>query len=81
MPRATAAVRTNVLKVEPGCLRACESRLNWLFARPGTIAVIARIAPDLGSIEMTAAAGSSRRVSVPEIASCARRCRRGSIVV
>ena len=81
MPRSTAAASTNALKVEPGCLRACESRLNWLFARPGTIAVIARIAPDPGSIEMTAAAGSLRRVSVPEIASCARRWRRGSIVV
>jgi hypothetical protein len=81
MPRSTAAVSTNVLNVEPGCRRACERRLNWLFARPGTIAVIARIAPVPGSIEMSAAAGSSRRVSVPEIAWAASRWRRGRIVV
>ena len=69
------------MKVEPGWRRACESRLNWLFARPGTIAVIARIAPFAGSIETIAAAGSVVRVSVSLIAFCASRCQRGSIVV
>ena len=64
MPFSTAAARTNVLKVEPGWRRAWESRLNWLFARPGTTAAIARIAPFAGSIEMSAAAGSSGSVSV-----------------
>ena len=81
MPCSTAAVRTNVLKVDPGCRRAWERRLNWLFARPGTIAVMARIAPFAGSIEMTAAAGSLGAVNVPRIAFWASRCQRGSIVV
>ncbi len=81
MPCSTAAARTNVLKVEPGCRRACERRLNWLFARPGTMALIARIAPVAGSIEMRAAAGSSDAVSVRRIASCASFCQRGWIVV
>ena len=68
MPFSTAAARTKVLNVEPGCRLACERRLNWLFARPGTIAVIARIDPLAGSMEMSAAAGSFGAVSVPRIA-------------
>ena len=81
MPCSTAAARTNVLKVDPGWRRAWESRLNWLSRRPGTTAAIALIAPFAGSMEMTAAAGSSGSVNVSLIACCARRCRRGSIVV
>ena len=81
MPRSTAAARTNVLNVEPGCRRAWESRLNWLFARPGTTAAIARIAPFHGLIEISAAAGSLGEVSVERIACCASCCQRGSIVV
>ena len=64
MPLSIAAARTKVLNVEPGCRRACESRLNWLLRRPGITAVIARIAPFAGSIEITAAAGSLGSVSV-----------------
>ena len=64
MPFSIAAARTNVLNVEPGCRRACESRLNWLLLRPGITAVIARMAPFAGSIEITAAAGSAGSVSV-----------------
>ncbi|MCZ7589266.1 MAG: hypothetical protein M5U27_10530 [Gaiella sp.] len=74
-------MRTNVLNVEPGCRRACERRLNWLFARPGTIAVIALMAPFPGSMETIAAAGSVVRVSVSPIALRASACQRGSIVV
>ncbi len=59
IPCSTAAARTNVLKVEPDCRRACESRLNWFFLFPGVTAVIARMAPFVGLIEMIAAAGSS----------------------
>ena len=59
IPFSIAAASTNVLNVDPGWRRACESRLNWLLLRPGTTAVIARMAPFAGSIEITAAAGSS----------------------
>ena len=69
------------MNVEPGWRRAWESRLNWLFARPGITAAIALIAPLEGSIEISAAAGSSGSVRVELIASCARRCHRGTIVV
>jgi hypothetical protein len=55
--------------------------LNWLFARPGTIALIARMAPVAGSIEMIAAAGSSGAVSVLLIARRASCCQCGWIVV
>ena len=54
---------TNVLNVDPGWRRACESRLNWLLLRPGITAAIARIAPVAGSIETIAAAGSVRSFS------------------
>jgi hypothetical protein len=59
IPCSTAAARTNVLKVEPDWRRACESRLNWFFLLPGITAVIARMAPFFGLIEITPAAGSS----------------------
>ncbi len=55
---STAAARTKVLKVEPAWRRACESRLNWFLRVPGVTAVIARMAPFAGLIEITAAAGS-----------------------
>jgi hypothetical protein len=47
------------LKVEPAWRRACESRLNWFLFVPGVTAVIARMAPFAGLIEITAAAGSA----------------------
>ena len=81
IPRSTAAVSTNVLKVDPGWRRACERRLNWLFVLPGTIAVIARMAPLAGSMDTIAAAGSVLLVRVSLIAFCASRCQRGSSVV
>ena len=58
IPLSTAAASTNVLNVEPGWRRACESRLNWFFGRFGMTAAIARIAPVRGLIEISAAAGS-----------------------
>ena len=81
MPLSTAAASTNVLKVEPGWRRAWESRLNWLSRRPGMTAAIARIDPEAGSIEISAAAGSPGSVSVSAIDCCASRWRRGWIVV
>jgi hypothetical protein len=60
IPFSTAAASTNVLNVEPDWRRACESRLNWFLTFPGVTAVIARIAPFFGLIEISAAAGSSR---------------------
>jgi hypothetical protein len=81
IPFSTAAARTNVLKVDPDWRRACESRLNWFFLFPGITAVIARIAPFFGLIEITAAAGSSRSYSVSVIAFTAARWKRGSTVV
>ena len=77
-----AAASTKVLKVEPGCRRACESRLNWLFDGPGMTAVIARIAPFAGSIEITRrgrVAGLGR--ASPDRLLCAARCSAGTIVV
>ena len=73
MPRCTAAASTNVLKVEPGWRRACESRLNWLFRRPGITAAMARMAPVAGSIETIAAAGSVRSFRIDRIACSASR--------
>ena len=59
------------MNVEPDCRRACESRLNWFLLLPGVTAVIARISPFRGLIEMTAAAGSPRSYSTSRIALCA----------
>ena len=73
MPISTAAARTKVLNVDPGCRRACDRRLNWFFGRFGMTAAMARIAPVRGLIEMSAAAGSVGSVIVSRIASSARR--------
>ena len=73
MPISTAAVSTNVLKVEPVWRRACERRLNWFFGRFGMTAAIARIAPVRGLIEMSAAAGSVGWFIVSRIAFSASR--------
>jgi hypothetical protein len=81
IPCSTAAASTNVLNVEPDWRRPWESRLNWFFVLPGMTAVMARMAPFFGLIEITPAAGSSRSVSVSRIAVCAARWKRGSIVV
>ena len=81
IPSAIAAASTNVLKVEPGCRRPCETRLYWLPLLPGITPTIALIAPLRGSIEISAEAGSVLSVSVPLIARLACRCSRGSIVV
>src|SRR5437762_12599861 len=81
MPSAIAAVRTKTLNVEPGCRRACATRLNWLPVRPGVTAVIARIAPFAGLIETTADAGSFRRYMVSLIAFRAAACSLGLIVL
>ena len=81
IPCATAAARTKVLNVEPDCRRAWESRLNWFLLFPGVTAVIARMAPFFGLIEITAAAGSVFSYSVSVIAFRAARWKRGSIVV
>jgi hypothetical protein len=63
MPCSIAVASTNALNVDPGCRRASAMRLNWLCARPGETAVIARMAPVAGSIATTAAAGSLERYS------------------
>ena len=81
IPFSIAAASTNVLNVEPDCRRACESRLNWFLLFPGVTAVMARMAPFFGLIEMIAAAGSSFSYSVSAIAFRAARWKRGSIVV
>ena len=81
IPSSTAAVRTNVLNVEPACRRACATRLNWFPVAPGVTAAIARIAPFAGLIETSAAAGSFGRFSVCVIALRAAFWKRGSIVV
>jgi hypothetical protein len=81
IPFSTAAARTKVLNVEPDWRRACDSRLNWFFLFPGITAVIARMAPFFGLIEITPAAGSSLRYSVSRIAFWAACWKRGSIVV
>src|SRR5919197_3819570 len=81
MPSEIAVVRTNILKVDPGCRRADDAKLTWFLGFPGLRSVIARIAPLLGLIETIAEAGSLEYGSVSLIAWSAKRCRRGSIVV
>src|ERR1043166_1023148 len=81
IPSATAAASTNVLKVEPGWRRACETRLYWFLRSFGITPTIALIAPFRGSIETSADAGSVRSVSVLVMAARAWRCSRGLIVV
>jgi hypothetical protein len=56
-PRSIAEHGNN--KVNPDWRVDCAAKLNWFVVLPGT-AVIARIAPILGSTETIAAAGSSR---------------------
>ena len=80
-PCSIAAASTKVLNVEPACRFACERRLNWFRFMLGVTAVMARMAPLAGLIEMTAAAGSSFSYSVSRIAFCASRWKRGSMVV
>ena len=74
-------MRTNVLKVEPACRRACATRLNWFLRLFGVTAAMARIAPFRGLMATSAAAGSPRSFSVSRIDRTAARWKRGSIVV
>jgi hypothetical protein len=55
--------------------------LNWFLVLPGVTAVIARIAPFFGLIEITAARGVVAVVERLLIAFRAARWKRGSIVV
>ena len=80
-PWATAVVSAIVLNVEPGCRAPLVTKLNWLPVFPGVTAVIARIAPLLGSMETIAAAGSVGRSSTCVTATVAARCRPGRMVV
>jgi hypothetical protein len=57
-----ARVSTNGLKADPACRRPCAARSkNW--TPPGATEVSARMAPFLGSMATTAAAGSFLRSS------------------
>ena len=81
IPCATAAVRTNVLNVEPVWRWPCVARLYWFFFLPGVRAAIARMAPLPGLIDTSAAAGSVVSGSVSRITRLAMRWSRRSIVV
>ncbi len=80
-PSDTAVVRAIVLKVDPGWRAPLVTKLNWLPVFPGVTAVMARIAPLLGSIETIADAGSVGRSSTCVTAAVAARWSPGRMVV